>query len=364
MKACLRALLVGTGVSFLLVFSTATARAQTDHSNDNTLFPKQLEDPETANEDDPSTSGGAAASAAAAALVAGGGVIGPDYTVGPEDLLTIEVFNVPEMKQTVRVENDGSIRVKLLGRVQAAGYTTAQLREHLAADWGKNMLESPEVSVFVKEFHGRPVTVLGGVEKPGVYQIPGSRNLMEVLAMAGGLGKKPAAGRTLLVTRKSGFGVLDPVPGLRQVDSDQIEIDIPLLLYSHEEALNLFVKPFDLISVTKAGVVYVTGEVKKPGGFVLEDKESISVLQALALAEGTTTYAAKRSVRIIHRTQDGTLSETPLDVGKILNGKNRDVMLAANDILFVPNSHSKYVGKKTAESIIGTITGLIIFRGL
>jgi polysaccharide export outer membrane protein len=111
-------------------------------------------------------------------------------------------------------------------------------------------------------------------------------------------------------------------------------------------------------------VVYVVGEVKKPGGFVLEDKEHVSILQALALAEGLTSNAAKKAARIIHRSEDGSLSETPVDLGKILNGKTLDVALAADDVLFVPNSHAKYVGKRTAESVVGTLSGLIIFRGL
>ncbi|HEV2173158.1 MAG TPA: SLBB domain-containing protein, partial [Nitrospira sp.] len=185
-----------------------------------------------------------------------------------------------------------------------------------------------------------------------------------VLAMAGGLSKRPAAGRTLFVTRKGGFGVLEPRPGLRQVAADQVEIDIPLLLYSHEERLNIPITAFDTVSVTRAGVVYVVGEVKKPGGFVLEDKEHISILQALALSEGLTSNAAKKAARVIHRAEDGSLSETPIDLGKILNGKTQDITLAADDVLFVPNSHAKYVAKRTAESVVGTLSGLIIFRGL
>ncbi len=295
---------------------------------------------------------------------AGGGVAGPDYVIGPEDILDIDVFNASELKQRVRVENDGSILVRLLGRVQASGLTTRELREALQSDWGKDYLQDPQVSIFVKEFHARPVTVIGAVEKPGVYQLPGSRSLIGVLAIAGGLARRPAAGRTLFITRKSGFGVLEPRPGLTQIASDQIQIDIPLLLYSHEPGLNIPIQTFDTISVTRAGVVYVVGEVKKSGGFVLEDKEHISILQAIALAEGLTPIAARKGARIIHRAADGSLTETPVDLGKILNGKTQDLTLAADDVLFVPNSHAKYVGKRTAESVVGTLSGLIIFGRL
>lgn len=303
-------------------------------------------------------------STSSAASPAGGGVAGPDYVIGPEDILDIEVFNAPELKQRVRVENDGSILVRMLGRVQASGLTTHELREALQSDWSKDYLQDPQVSIFVKEFHARPVTVIGAIDKPGVYQLPGSRSLIGVLAMAGGLSKRPAAGRTLFITRKGGFGVLEPRPGLRQVASDQVEIDIPLLLYSHQEGLNIPIQTFDTISVTRAGVVYVVGEVKKAGGFVLEDKEHISILQALALAEGLSPNAAKKGARIIHRSADGSLSETPIDLGKILNGKTQDLTLAADDVLFVPNSHAKYVGKRTAESVVGTLSGLLVFGRL
>ena len=298
--------------------------------------------------------------------VAGGGELGPDYVIGPEDILSVDVFNVPDLKQTVRVDNDGTITVKLLGRVKAAGLTTKQLKEELQTDWGKDYLENPEVSIFVREFHGRPVSVIGAVEKPNLYQLPGPRSLIEVLAMAGGLAKRTngGSGRTLYVIRKGGFGALDPVSGMLQVAPDEVEIDLQQLLYSHDDALNIPIQPFDIISVTKAGIVYVTGEVRKPGGFTLEDKDNVTVLQALAMAEGLSGNAAKKAARIIHRNHDGTLKETSVDIGKIQDGKAQDVQLLANDVLFVPNSRAKYAGKRTAESVVATLTGLIVFRGL
>lgn len=298
--------------------------------------------------------------------IAGGGELGPDYVIGPEDILSIEVLNVPEMKQTVRVDNDGTITVKLLGQVKAAGLTARQLKEELQTDWGKDELVNPEVVIFVREFHGRPVSVLGAVEKPGLYQLPGPRTLIEVLAMAGGLAKRGSGGtgRYLDVTRRGGFGALEPVPGMKQIGPDEEEIDLQQLLQFHNNALNIPIRPFDTINVAKAGIVYVTGEVRKPGAFTLEDKDNVTILQALAMAEGLDGNAAKKSARIIHQNRDGTLSETAVDLGKIQDGKAQDIQLAANDVLYVPNSKAKYAGKRTAESVIATLTGLIVFRGL
>jgi polysaccharide export outer membrane protein len=296
----------------------------------------------------------------------GGGEIGPDYRIGPEDVLNIDVLNVPELKETVRVENDGTIPVKLLGHVKAVGLTTQELRRELEAEWGKTYLENPHVTVFVREFHARPVSVIGAVEKPGLYQLSGPRTLIEVLSMAGGLARKinGSAGRTLLVTRKGGFQDVEPTDGMRQVAPDQLQIDIRKLLYSHNTALNIQIKPFDTIAVSKAGIVYVVGEVKKQAGFTLEDRDQITVLEALALAEGLNPTAALKAARIIHRSPNGTLTETPIDLSRVMSGKAPDVELAANDVLYVPKSHGKVVAFRSTDSVIATLTGLIVFRGL
>ena len=165
-----------------------------------------------------------------------GGPIGPNYILGPEDVINIEVFNVPELSKTVRVANDGMISLPLIGRVQAAGLTTEQLRKELADKWGENYLQDPQVTVFVNQFKAKPVSVIGAVEKPGLYPLTGRRTLIEMLSMAGGFGKRgtSAAGRTVLVTRKSGFGDLQPVDGMHIRGPDQIEIDLNRLLYTRD----------------------------------------------------------------------------------------------------------------------------------
>jgi polysaccharide export outer membrane protein len=287
-----------------------------------------------------------------------------DYVIGPEDVLDIDVFNVPELTKTVRVANDGTISLALLGHVRAEGLTTTQLRAELESKWGRTYLENPQVSVFVKEFHTRPVSVIGAVERPGLYQLTAPRTLIEMLSMAGGLAKRSSApaGRTVYVTRKEGFADFQPVEGMELVASDKVEINLQRLLYSREAALNIEVKPLDIISVSKADVVYVVGEVKRAGGFVLEDRERITVLQALAMAEGLSGTAAKGSARIIRRSQDGSRTEIPVNLSKVLKGKSQDVELAANDILFVPTSAGKAAVKRAADAAIGTVSGILVYR--
>lgn len=287
-----------------------------------------------------------------------------DYVIGPEDVLDIDVFNVPELTKTVRVANDGTISLALLGHVQAAGCTTEQLRKELERRWGQSYLENPQVTVFVREFHAQPVSVIGAVERPGIYELKGPRTLIEILSMAGGLAKVGTApGRTIVVTRRGGFGEeLQLVEGMNLAGADKVEINLQRLLYSREAGLNIDIKPFDTVSVSRADIVYVVGDVKRPGGFVLADRENLTVLQALALAEGLNGTASKRQARIIRRNADGSRTEIPVDLTKVLNGKSQDLELAANDILFVPVSAGKAAAKRGAEAAIATVSGLLIWR--
>jgi polysaccharide export outer membrane protein len=287
-----------------------------------------------------------------------------DYVIGPEDVLEISVFDVPELsKLTVRVTNNGTIPLPILGDVRAAGFTPQQLRNALERDWGRTYLENPHVMVFVREFHAQPVSVVGAVEKPGLYQLTGPRTLIEVISLAGGFSRMGVApGRYLYVSRKGGFGDLAPSEGMQLVAPDKLEINIDRLLYARDNALNIPIRPQDIITVSKAQVVYVVGAVKKSGGFVLGDKQQLTVLQALALAEGLTPTAAKGGAKIIHSSDDGKRTEVSVNLAKILKGKDVDPELAANDILFVPDSATRTAARRTIDTAIALATGVVIWR--
>lgn len=306
--------------------------------------------------------------------IEGGGVIGPDYKLGPEDVVSIAVLNLPEMSQTVRVENDGTINVKLLGRVPAAGLTTAELKKELEREWGKSYIEDPVVSVFIKEFHSTPVSVVGAVAKPGLYQLPGSRTLLQVIAMAGGVnmpgtaagnmqGGAPA-GRWAYITRKNGFADLRLTEGIQKLAPDQVKVDLGRLLYSHDNTLNIPVKPFDTITVSKAGIVYVVGSVQRSGGFTLEDVDSLTALQALSLAQGCAGACNMHKDEIVHPLPGGGRQVTYINLGKIMKGKAKDPILKANDMLIVPGSIMKGFGLSTIGMGLTTVSGLLIWRGL
>jgi len=294
--------------------------------------------------------------------------IGPNYLVGPEDVITIDVFDVPELsKFDVQVANDGTVSVPLIGAVKAAGLTQAQLRDELSREWGRKYLNHPQVTLYIKEFKSRPVSLVGSVAKPGVYYMTGRRSLVEVLALAGGLaGGGASAGKELFVERASGFDNLPEEEGIRQIAPDKVAIELKKLLYSEDTALNIEVKPFDIISVSRAGIVYLAGAFMRPGGYVLTDKDTITVLEAVAMAGGIGGNARTSEAKIIRRTSASATSGTtiPIDLKKIMKGKSPDLVLAANDILLLPNSTAKGLAKSTASTVVGMVSGLVIYRGL
>jgi polysaccharide export outer membrane protein len=308
-----------------------------------------------------------------------------DYRIGAEDLLEIAVFEAPELDRTLRVSANGQISLPLLGSSQAAGLTSRELEVVIQELLRRSYMKDPHVSVFVKDMQSHPVSVFGAVKKPGVFQIRGSKRLIEVLSMTEGLSDD--AGDTVVVMRqaqpagttvpmvdggpasapalqeKAGNGAATQAVAGGSVSRETLNINLKDLLNSPDSRTNVLIYPGDVIKVTPAGVVYVVGEVKKPGGFVLKTNENISVLQALALAEGPTRTSARSRVRIIRN--DGTTGariEIPIDLGKILAGKLPDPILLPKDIVFVPNSAGRSVLYRSAEAAIGLGTGMAIYR--
>lgn len=272
------------------------------------------------------------------------------YRIGPDDLLEITVFGAPELDRAVRVSASGEISLPLVGVVEVAGRTPHELERHLEERLGARYMRAPQVSVFVRELRSQGVTVLGAVRKPGVYQIPGRTTLVELLSLAEGLADD--AGERVLLRRAGS-----------PADEAAEEVDLAAMLTAATPDANPAVWPGDVVTVTRAGVVYVVGEVRKPGGFLLRGNESISVLQALALAEGLTRTAARGAARIIRTDPEtGRREEIPVDLGRVLAGKAPDPVLAARDIVFVPNSAARGALYRGTEAAVSILSGLIIFR--
>jgi polysaccharide biosynthesis/export protein len=284
--------------------------------------------------------------------------------IGPQDLLEITVFEAPEMNRTLRVSLDGEISWQLLGEVKAAGLTPRELEAAMEELLRRTYMKDPHVGVFVRELQSHPVSVVGAVKRPGVFQIPGTRSVIELLSMAEGLADD--AGDTVLIMRGANPaepGAAESQDSAREGNSEIVKVNLKNLLESTDPSVNVPVHPGDIVKVARARIVYVVGEVKKPGGFVLNTNENISVLQALALAEGVTRTSAKSQARII-RTDPITdkRTEIPLDLGKIQTSKAPDPILQPKDVVFVPGSSAKGAFYRGAEAALSTATGVAIYR--
>jgi len=305
-----------------------------------------------------------------------------DYLIGPEDLLEISVLEAPDFNRVVRVSDDGVISLALLGSIQAAGLTPRELQRVLEDRLRQTYMKEPQVSVFVQEMKSHPVSVIGAVEKPGVYQIRNAKTLIEILSMAQGLAND--AGDSVVVVRHAGnpteiayASLIDPTsptspdspPTLLATTSDSVEegisISLKELLDSSDPRANVLIYPGDTVKVSRAGIVYVVGQVHKPGGFLLKTNENISVLQAIALAEGLTPNSKGSEARIFQPATSGAPKEIPINLDKILAGKAPSVFLKPNDVLFVPNSAGKealHVLEQSTAGIVGTLGGAAIYR--
>lgn len=212
-----------------------------------------------------------------------------EYRCGPGDRLSVVVFEVEELSGSATVDSEGLIRLPLVGAVDVWNLTTHQIEARLADLYGDNLVRDPNIGVSVEEYGSQPVSVLGAVESAGVFQLQGSRRLLDVLAMAGGLSDE--AGDQVLVRRSSPDG-----------SAPAIEIAVPIkrmLEAGTESQFNPWILAHDTIQAERAGFVYVLGSVNRPGGFPIKDQEPITVLQAIALAEGSAPTASLQKAQVI-----------------------------------------------------------------
>jgi polysaccharide biosynthesis/export protein len=285
------------------------------------------------------------------------------YVLGPDDQISVRVLNLDEIgPQPVRIDMRGYINLALAGRIQAGGLTVELLETEIAKRL-KSYVLSPTVSVTIVEYHSQPISVLGAVNQPGVHQLQGHKTLFEALSLANGL--RPDAGDQIKITRRKEWGSI-PLHGAVTDPSGEYSIgsvSIKSIMEATNPEDNIELRPNDVISVPKAKMVYVVGSVRRPGGFALNEKETISVLQAISLAEGLVSTASPRKAVILHR-EDGSArsAEVRIDVQKILSGKSKDMPLLADDILFIPTSAAKAIATRSAEALIQTGSGLAIYK--
>lgn len=212
-----------------------------------------------------------------------------DYVLGEGDLLNINVYDNPDLTTQARVTNGGAISFPLVGEVKVAGLSVRESEEKLALLLKDGLLRDPHVSVFVVEYRSRKVTMLGEVKAPGLYELNGNVTLVEMISKAGGLTE--LAGDTIIIQHR---------PAVAGGESEPESVDLKRLMENGDISANIAVQDGDSVFITKSGLVYVTGQVNRPGGYKLE--KNTTVMKAIALAGGLTNIAAPGRTYIVRKS--------------------------------------------------------------
>lgn len=250
-----------------------------------------------------------------------------DYRIGPKDLLEIRVFEIPELNLERRVSDAGTLELPLLGQFSVSGMTSDEVRDRLQALLTAKYVNRANVSVVIKEYSNKPISVLGAVQKPGSLNVSGRWDLLQAISAAGGLA--PGAGKKIFVLRTADNGL-----------SDRLEIDTDELFRKSSPMWNIPIFPNDVINIPARSMVkvFALGEVKNPGALEFDSDDRISLLSAIAKAGGFTDRAAKGSIRVKRRGPDGKDKEIVVDYKRIVSGKDPDPDLRPDDVVIVKES--------------------------
>ena len=267
----------------------------------------------------------------------------PRLLIGPGDDLDVTVYGAPDLSGHMRVSASGNISLPLIGYVRIAGLTSSEAEGAIEAQLrAKSVVNEPQVSVFVKEYGSSGISVAGEVVKPGFYSVLGPHRLFDVLQAAGGPTER--ASNRLLISHRG-----------------QTDVTTIILSKNPTEMLasNVDLQPGDTIVIPRAGIVYVLGEVGRPGGYVMNATGGVTVLQVVAVAGGPTHFASAGKTRLLRKTDNG-FQEQHIDLKKLLRGKIHDVAVADEDILYVPSSAIKSV--LSASALVTTAASVAIYR--
>jgi len=269
--------------------------------------------------------------------------------IGVGDLIEVDLFTSPaaqaEFTEKVRVASNGTIQLPMLGSIAIAGQPLEDAESSITKSYlDHGIYKQAHVNLVVLEYGVQhSISVSGEVQKPGVYPMNGPMRLVDAIAVAGGTTSR--AGQHVVIEHADGA----EKPQILQVQNG-----------ASAPGQNPSLSAGDKVIVERAGIVYVVGDVNKPGGYVMDNTGNLSVLQALALAGGTTGTASLNSAKLIRTTPQGR-EETPLMLKKILTSQLKDPYLQADDIIFVPTSVAKSASKRTIDAIVQTATGMAIY---
>jgi len=282
----------------------------------------------------------------AQAQSAPGAEAAPTITIGPGDQIDIEVFDTPELSGTSRVSQTGDVNLVVLGNIRVAGLTPNQAARKIESELkSRGILIDPHVTVSIGEYASQGATITGEVHTPGVYPTLGSRKLLEMIALAGGV--TGAAGRIATIIHHD-----DPqhphniflVPNNNSLDAQE----------------NPVILPGDTVVIAKAGIIYILGDVGKAGGYLIDNNERLSLIQALTLAGGWTKTSAQSKVILIRQVPQGR-EEIKLDVSHVVHGRQGDIKVSNGDIVFVPSSIGKIIAYQGITAAVSAAQQALIY---
>ena len=284
-----------------------------------------------------------------AGVVEGARPVAMTAPIVPGDLLEVSEFHTPEFRSSVRVSADGSVRLPMVEDVRVDGMNEHEAAQAIAAALvTRGMLNHPQVSVFVSVHVGQDVSVLGEVARPGVYPYTVHHRLFDLISAASGVSSM--AGGVANIFHRDDPNTPHP-----------IALEASGLAARGE--LNPELAPGDTVQITRAGLVYVLGDVIRPGGFTVDPTQEFTVLKALSLAWGPSQNASTRKALLI-REQKGGRIVTSLNLKRMLKGQDPDQLIRDHDILYVPDSTAKNLINRTIESAIQSAAGVSIYAGM
>ncbi len=239
-----------------------------------------------------------------------------DYIIGESDVLKFNVYGHKDLSTVARVSGSGMINFPLLGQVKVAGLTVSEISLRISSMLADGYIISPQVSVFIEEFRSQKAVIMGEVVKPGLYELRGRTSLLELVSIAGGLTRD--AGDTAIIKRKA-----------RESSGEEniATINLTRLIMEGDTSLDVPVLEGDSIYIAKAGLIYVTGEVKRPDAYKLD--EDTSVIKAITMAGGFTDKASSSRVKIIRKVEGEEA---------VLDGVNMDDPVFDGDVIVIPES--------------------------
>jgi len=287
--------------------------------------------------------------------------IRPNYVLGPNDQVLIRAPQADEINEKpFRIDAEGNINLPLLGRLRAGGMTVQELETDLVRRL-REYIREPQVIITVVQFRSEPVFFVGLFKNPGIYPLQGRRTLVEMLTSMGGL--QPNASRHIKVTRRVEYG---PIPLPNAIEDPEkkistVEISLGSLRENVNPAEDILLQPYDVISVERAEMVYMNGEIGRVGGIELGERDSISISQALTQSGGLGRDANRVKVRVLRPIENtNRRAEIDINVKRVFEGKDNDFPLLPNDLLYVPRSYKRTVWTTLGQIALQNLPFIIV----